>query len=259
LEVPGIQYEWIEFSTDIVSAKRMMKVKSYDAVLLDINLPQRADTLPDIDGGLEILRWLRATGRSHRPQHLIATTAYDNSEKIAKGEFDNIVWSLIPFSYDNDEWKIKIKEAFQHIIEALLPPYRNDGASYKVDLGIVVALEDVELKSILNLPGNWQRCSGPKPDSEISLHVGAVASGAAVLQSHEKMKELVDTHKDLRAIEMEIFATLCAAEYAADPKPQAFAVKAVCDFGDEQKGDSFQEYAAFVSAQVMYEFVISHL
>ncbi|WP_271593325.1 phosphorylase family protein [Bradyrhizobium sp. CCBAU 65884] len=109
---------------------------------------------------------------------------------------------------------------------------------------------------LAQIRAKWQ---GPKPDTEIAVHVGAVASGATVLQSARKMKELIDSHKDLRGIEMEIYAALCAAEYAANPKPSPFAVKSVCDFGDKNKSDSFQDYAAFVSANVLFEFALGYL
>jgi hypothetical protein len=39
----------------------------------------------------------------------------------------------------------------------------------------------------------------------------------------------------------------------------ALVIKAVCDFADELKGDDWQTFAAFMSAQTLYEFCLEEL
>jgi hypothetical protein len=36
-------------------------------------------------------------------------------------------------------------------------------------------------------------------------------------------------------------------------------MKSVCDFGDEDKSDDWQSYAAFTSATFLYEFALNEL
>lgn len=46
---------------------------------------------------------------------------------------------------------------------------------------------------------------GTKPDYELRIHVGAVATGASVIANPEKIKLIQDQIRDVIAIEMEIF------------------------------------------------------
>jgi nucleoside phosphorylase/CheY-like chemotaxis protein len=100
---------------------------------------------------------------------------------------------------------------------------------------------------------------GPKPRFFPKVVIDAMASGGSVLQANEVMDEVREQHKNLVGIEMESFGVFSAAEYAAEPRPRCLSVKAVCDFGDSDKSDSFQTYAAFVSARFLYKFALRRL
>jgi nucleoside phosphorylase len=60
-------------------------------------------------------------------------------------------------------------------------------------------------------------------------------------------------------LEMENYGFFHAAAHASHPRPMAFSVKSVCDFADQDKGDAFQRYAAYTSAQVVYHFADRYL
>lgn len=386
LEVRGMRYEDITIVPDVVGAKRELKQKQFDLLILDINLPVRADKLPNAEGGLEVVRWLKRSGKDHRPKYIAAVTAYEESHRVAVAEFDNAIWSLCEFSYQNSIWRNHLKQTISLILESHVPPYINDGRTFRYDLGIIVALDGVELESVLNYDVVWTECPvrfdsakyytaaisenqreirivavaatskgmtsaaiaatkliysfrprclamagicagvrektrlgdvvfadpvwdwgsgkiasvkrgeefriapyqyrmspelrvfikeisadqpwltevksswlGPKPDNEIAVHVGATATGSSVLQSAKKIEELTKQHKDLLAIEMEIFSIMAAAADASAPRPQAFAVKGVCDFGDDEKSDDYQAYAAYVSVAVLFRFAMKVL
>jgi nucleoside phosphorylase len=66
-------------------------------------------------------------------------------------------------------------------------------------------------------------------------------------------------NRDLLGIDMETYAVYHAAFQSRRPKPTAVSLKAVCDFADPDKNDGFQPYAAFVSAQVIRNFVEAFL
>jgi nucleoside phosphorylase len=88
------------------------------------------------------------------------------------------------------------------------------------------------------------------------LLVGAVASGSAVVADGTLIPDLVDTQqRKLLGVEMEIYGVYAAAAYSNRPKPAVFAMKAVCDFGDEKKDDAHQAYAAYTSANALKGFV----
>lgn len=382
LKCPGVTQDAITIATDVVDAKRALESRGYDLLLLDINLPKRADLHPVVDGGTEVLRWFKSRGSLHRPKYIIGTSAYPNSLDSARQSFDNLLWSLIPVEYNSVTWTEALTNSVAVIIDELVPPYLSDGSTYKTDVLIVTALLEPELNAILDLPLDWESidvrhdvsrykraslevdggslrivatsasdkgltgaavavtkgiysfrpryvvmtgiCAGlekrtklgdvviadlcwdwgsgkikiedekevfhPAPyqqrldetlrsaafqlkeDGKLaeglsqaipegklkeapSIHIGPVASGASVLQSSAAMKRVLHQHKDLLALEMEIFSVFFACNVAPLPRPKAFALKGVCDFGNERKKDGHQKIAATTSAHVLLNFL----
>lgn len=104
-----------------------------------------------------------------------------------------------------------------------------------------------------------QRWRGQRPDEALALRIGPVASGAVVLNDEMAVKHVVEQHRQLLGIEMEAFGLYGAAFYGPDPRPTFFSIKSVSDYGDEEKDDKFQAYAAYTSAQTLGRFVEGHL
>ena len=51
---------------------------------------------------------------------------------------------------------------------------------------------------------------------------------------------------------MEGYGMYLACHFFNETKP--LLIKSVCDFGDTHKGDDFQEYASFTSANFLFSF-----
>ena len=103
---------------------------------------------------------------------------------------------------------------------------------------------------------DWQ---GEEPPTPLKMHLGPVASGAAVL-ADPRYAELIKTqHRKLIGIDMETYAVLAAAEECSLPQPKAFSIKSVSDFADPSKGDSHRNYAAYTSAAALKIFVERYL
>ena len=98
-----------------------------------------------------------------------------------------------------------------------------------------------------------------KPKNDLSVFIGPFASGAAVVENQNLINDIQGHARKLVGIEMEIYGVFCAAEFCLDPKPIVFAIKSICDFGDSKKGDNYQEYAAYTSAQYLYHFALEEL
>ena len=77
-----------------------------------------------------------------------------------------------------------------------------------------------------------------------------------MLQSSPAVQRVLDQHKDVLAIEMEAFPVMFACQAAPHPRPLPIVAKAVCDNGDEDKDDRWQEAAAFSSAITFMEFAL---
>ena len=94
---------------------------------------------------------------------------------------------------------------------------------------------------------------------KLSAQIGPVASGAAVLQNRWMIDNIKKGQRKLIGIEMEAYGLFMASEIAPHPKPKAFAVKSICDFGDHRKGDHYQSYAAYTSACFIHRFAEEYL
>lgn len=88
----------------------------------------------------------------------------------------------------------------------------------------------------------------------LNAHIGPVASGAAVIANGDITQEIQKQSRKLLGIEMEAYGLIYAAKYAIKPKPQPIVIKSVCDFANEHKNDGYQSYAAYTSANFLYEF-----
>lgn len=95
------------------------------------------------------------------------------------------------------------------------------------------------------------------PNTDLVVHIGAVASGASVLSDKETFNKIKDQHRKLLGVEMEAYALFTAAECASRPKPIAFCVKSVVDFGDSDKTDDYQGYGAFISSRFAKDLIVA--
>ncbi|TWU46509.1 phosphorylase family protein [Rubripirellula reticaptiva] len=89
--------------------------------------------------------------------------------------------------------------------------------------------------------------------------IGPVASGASVLENRPAIEAIKRNNRKLIGIEMETYGVYLAAALATSPRPVVFSAKAICDFGDNRKNDRMQEFAAYMSAQVLHAFAVQHL
>ncbi len=100
---------------------------------------------------------------------------------------------------------------------------------------------------------------GPKPETDLRIVVGPIASGSSVLADGTKLKGIAEQHRKVLAVDMEAYSIFAAADDALSPKPEAFCIKSICDFADELKNDAYQGYAAYTSAQALRYFIENHL
>ncbi|MDC7724272.1 hypothetical protein PNF31_26465 [Priestia megaterium] len=98
-----------------------------------------------------------------------------------------------------------------------------------------------------------------KPSESLKAHIGAAASGAAVLAHSTIVKGILKHNRKLLGIEMEAYGVLYAAQNSTRPRPSVFIAKSVCDFADEEKSDLYQSYAAYTSAMFIYSLALNYL
>lgn len=99
---------------------------------------------------------------------------------------------------------------------------------------------------------------GEKPSTDLHLHIGPCASGACVLADGITIDDIKRHSRKLIGVEMETYAVMHAAANAIDPRPFAFSMKGVCDFGDKNKQDVSQAYAAFATANLLHRIALKY-
>ncbi len=101
--------------------------------------------------------------------------------------------------------------------------------------------------------------TGKKPHTKLSLHLGPLASGAAVIADKRVVKEIALQSRNLIGIEMETYGVYCAGYYGCEPKPKFFSIKSACDYADADKDDDYQDYAAFTSARMLKHIISAYI
>lgn len=95
---------------------------------------------------------------------------------------------------------------------------------------------------------------------ELNIHVGPFASGAGVIENKQIIDEIKGYSRKLIGIDMETYGVFYAAKNCSKPKPLGvFSLKSISDFGDSNKNDDYQPYAAFTSSNFLYNFVLNKL
>jgi nucleoside phosphorylase len=98
-----------------------------------------------------------------------------------------------------------------------------------------------------------------KPSHDLTIRVGPLGSGAAVLADGSLVEMIKHHQRKVLGVDMETYGVFAAAEEGPTPRPEAFSMKSVVDFADATKDDKFQRYAAFTSAEALRHFVETYL
>lgn len=98
--------------------------------------------------------------------------------------------------------------------------------------------------------------TGSTPPAPLSIRIGPLASGAAVLEDRQVIRQLARQQRKIIGVEMEVYGVYVATKLAPDPRPRCVGIKSICDFASIRKSDTYQAYAAFTSAQTLFEFAL---
>ena len=104
-------------------------------------------------------------------------------------------------------------------------------------------------KTMSDVHERWKETTNQQvPSMPPKIHVGPIASGAAVVADRAVIDQIVQLNRKLVGVEMEGYGVMLAGRSCSQPKPSALVAKSVCDFGDGDKSDEYQRYAAHTSA-----------
>lgn len=159
----GLSPQYICECRDVTAARRLLRDKSFDLLILDIVLPLRMDSEPTRDAGLTLLRDIAARDQYHTPGYIVGLTAAHESIEEMRKAFAKKSWTVIKYD-DQVDWEDELKSHIQHI-QAARQVSTADDHTYHSDVAIICALDRPELDSIRRLPWDWTGVTLPNDDT----------------------------------------------------------------------------------------------
>ncbi len=131
-----------------------------------------------------------------------------------------------------------------------------DPSSIKLDAKLLGRTQLDFSKELSLIKKNWP----VTVSTELKIISGPMACGTAVVASNKIVDELIRKHSRKTAgLDMESYGMFYAAVNSLYKKPIPICIKSICDFADTDKGDDFQNYAAYTSASFMKCFIEGQL
>jgi nucleoside phosphorylase len=176
-----------------------------------------------------------------RPKILVMTGICGGIKKNAN--FGDVIFAECVWDYQSGKLK---KEGRKSIFE-IAPHQLMASQEIRSKMELFKADKDV----MSRISSNFE----DKLDTAPKLLLGPIATGAAVVADADYLETILSQNRKVIGIEMEIYGLYSAVENTTGIKPKVFALKSVCDFADVDKDDDYQKYCAYMSANVLREFV----
>lgn len=155
-------------------------------------------------------------------------------------------------SFDSGSGKIKTDEKGNSKFE---PDYK----SINLQTDIKEAFQECKAKRDF-LDSIKQLWLADSPSTELNIHIGPLASGAGVIENRKIIDEIKGHNRKLIGIDMETYGMFYTVINSSKPRPYGYlSLKSVSDFADPEKNDSYQKYAAFTSANYLYNFALEKM
>lgn len=119
------------------------------------------------------------------------------------------------------------------------------------DLCQTMAEDQVLLRQIRDA---WDFRTG-KPATELVAHIVPMGSGSSVITETKTIENIAIHNRKITGLDMEAFAVAQSAYETLGNETPWLVVKGVQDFANPGKNDESREYAAFVSAKFIIEFL----
>jgi nucleoside phosphorylase/CheY-like chemotaxis protein len=172
-KVAGVEADAIDVVYNARDARARLTEKAYDLMILDIALPDWADSSPEQNGGIALLKEVCERSKYTKPKHILGLTAYPEALLQAAPEFQQELWHIVQYDTTAMDWIEQLQRKIKYL---LLAATDKRSVEYGCDLCIVTALQVPENAAVLDLPWDWKLIDLP---SEVAIfHSGSfVTSG----------------------------------------------------------------------------------
>ncbi|WP_159075948.1 phosphorylase family protein [Microvirgula aerodenitrificans] len=178
----GVPRDNIHTAESASDAKQKLRTCQYDLLVLDLCLPEQIESDPSLEIAKALLEELQDGSGIHKPRLMIGFSAYISYIEEIQGL--QSCGSMVFYHYDEekDDWLTGIVNCVKYLItdnEKSRPEIE------PVDLCIITALYDPELRAVLDLPWEW---GGSEPlDHSTMIRRGKFVSGGktfSVIAAH---------------------------------------------------------------------------
>lgn len=154
-QIEGIAKNDISYEIEINSAKSLLRNRSFDLMILDLNMPEILGEEPKKNAGADFIDEILEVENYNIPKDIIILTSYDELEKEFKMEKIRHGFMVLKFDESSLEWKNILESRVKFI---LMQEIKN--ANYECDFAIVTAV-DVETIAVKNISNDWEPISLP--------------------------------------------------------------------------------------------------
>lgn len=155
MEIEGIELDDIASLPDAAAAKRVLRERNVDLIVLDLHLPERIDLPPTPTGGLDFMRSISSRPDFFVPTHVVAISG--NSDALsAVAEDVGELWGVIRYDPTSVQWRDQLKNRVRYAQAAWRSMVGRPRETRPGDVAIITALNE-ELDAILRLPLGWSQ------------------------------------------------------------------------------------------------------
>lgn len=144
----GLNNNDIYIAETAVSARKLLRNKIFDLILLDLIIPIRKDSRESYEHGLELLREITEDHTYPEPKFIIGITADATALRECESTFRLLTTQILLVTPENTEWK----ESLCNIISRLNLPRPE---TFDYDVCILTALRKPELSHVVDLDIAW--------------------------------------------------------------------------------------------------------
>ncbi|RJF90299.1 response regulator [Sphingomonas cavernae] len=172
-EIDGIGLDDIASLTDAAAAKRLLRERNVDLIVLDLHLPDRIDLPPTPTGGLDFMRSISSRPDFFVPTHVVAISG--NSDALSTAAEDvGELWGVIRYDPTSTQWRDQLKSRVRYAQAAWRSMVGRPRETRPGDVAILTALNE-ELDAILRLPLEWSQF---KPEGDgTRYHEATIETG----------------------------------------------------------------------------------
>jgi nucleoside phosphorylase len=194
-------------------ARRILADVQVDLLVLDVVLPLRPEDAPSTEVSVELLQDVIEGDIYKKPDFILGLTAYEDAAEAVAPRFSEHLWTVIQFDESSNGWTQPVWNCVDYIRRRRQQPNNRD---YLVDLCVVAALDDPEMRAVLRLPWEW---GSPTPlDDTAFVRYGRLTSNGTVYSVVASVSSRMGM----------IATALLASKLIENVRPRFIAMTGVC-------------------------------